>query len=109
MPTTRTGEMTYKSPQLAGAIRIWAGWGSNPSPSRDEARVVQHYGATAAAKLLPVIKSLEDDFYASDARFTAVDLQQMAALASEQFVQKHPGIDKGIVEVLAWCYTFDFK
>src|SRR5262245_1060272 len=103
------GAMNYNSPLLAEAVRVWAGWGSNPSPSRDEARVVQRYGAATAAKLLPVIKSLEDDFYASDARFIAVDLQQMAALASEQFAQKHPGIDKDIVEALAWCYTFDFK
>ena len=103
------GELNYNSPQLVEPVRIWTGWRATPSPSRDEARVVQRYGAAKAAKLLPVIKSLEDDFYASDARFTAVDLQQMATLASEQFVQKHPGIDNEIVEALAWCYTFDFK
>ncbi|TAK56178.1 MAG: hypothetical protein EPO25_01690 [Gammaproteobacteria bacterium] len=67
------------------------------------------YGEAAASSLLSIIKTLEDDFYASDARFTAGDLQQMAALASEQFVQKHPGIHNDIVEALAWCYTFDFK
>jgi hypothetical protein len=103
------GEINYSSPELAEAVRIWAGWGTSSSPSRDEQRVIQRYGSATTAKLLPVIKSLEDEFYASDARFTAIDMAEMAALASEQFVRKHPGIDKGIVDVLAWCYTFDFK
>lgn len=103
------GEMNYNSTQLIEAVRIWTGWGTSLSPNRNDARVVQHYGAATAAKLLPIIKSLEDDFYSSDARFTAVDLAEMAALASKQFAQKHPGVDKDVIEALSWCYTFDFK
>jgi hypothetical protein len=103
------GEMNYCSPELAEAVRIWTGWGSTSAPNRDEGRVAQRYGPMTAAKLMPVIKSLEDEFYASDARFTAADLAEMATLASEQFIRKHPGIDKDIVDALAWCYTFDFK
>ena len=103
------GEMNYSSPELAEAVRIWTGWGSISAPNRDEKRVAQRYGAATAAKLMPVIKSLEGEFYTSDARFTAADLPEMAALASEQFIQKHPGIDKDIVDALAWCYTFDYK
>jgi hypothetical protein len=103
------GEMNYSSRELAEAVRIWSGWGSNSSPSRDEKRVVQRYGGATAAKLLQIIRTLEDEFYASDARFTAAGLPEMAALASEQFMQKHPGIDQDIVDALAWCYTFDFK
>ena len=103
------GEISYSSPQLAEAVRIWTGWGTNVMPNRDDSRIVHSYGEAAASSLLLIIKTLEDDFYASDARFTAGDLQQMAALASEQFVQKHPGIHNDIVEALAWCYTFDFK
>jgi hypothetical protein len=103
------GEMNYSSLELAEAVRVWTGWGSSPAPNRDEKRVAHRYGAATAARLLSVLKSLEDEFYASDARFTAVDLPEMAALASEQFIKKHPGIDKDIVDALAWCYTFDYK
>lgn len=96
-------------PQLAEAVRIWTGWGTNISPNRDDARVVQHYGEVTASRLLPIIKSLEDDFYASDARFTAADLAEMAVVASQQFAQQHPGIDQDILDALSWCYTFDFR
>jgi hypothetical protein len=103
------GEMNYNSPQLAEAVRIWTGWGTSLLPNRNDARVVQHYGEEKAAQLLPMIKLLEDDFYTSDARFTAEDLAEMAVVASQHFAQKHPGIDEDIVEALTWCYTFDFK
>ena len=54
------GEMNYNSPQLVEAVRIWTGWGTNLSPSRDDGRIVEQYGEAAAAKLLPIIKALED-------------------------------------------------
>jgi len=103
------GEMNHNLPQLAEAVRIWTGWGSHSHPNRNDERVIQHYGAAMAAKLLPAIKSLEDDFYSSDARFTAADLSEMGTRASEQFARKHPGIASDIVEALSWCYTFDYK
>lgn len=78
-------------------------------PSRSDERVTDHFGDASAAKLLPLIKSLEDDFYSSDARLVAADLQEMEKLASEQFKRKHPTVADEIVKAFAWCYTFDFK
>ena len=78
-------------------------------PSRNDKRLKDQFGEDAAANLLPVIKSLEDDFYSSDARLVAANLQEMEELASEHFRQKHPTVAKEIVKAFAWCYTFDFK
>ena len=97
------------SPQLIEAVRLWTGWGWNMMPSRDDARLTNHFGDAVAAELLPVIKSLEDDFYSSDARLVAANLQEMEKLSSEHFKQKHPAAADEIVKALAWCYTFDFK
>jgi hypothetical protein len=97
------------SPELVEAVRIWTGWGVQTWPSRDEARVRAQLGDAVASKLLPVIKSLEDDFYSSDANLTAANLQEMGKLASSDFRQKRPGVADEIVEAFAWCYTFDFK
>jgi len=97
------------SPQLVEAVRLWTGWGLGIMPSRDDARLARKFGDKVAAKLLPVIKSLEEDFYSSDARLVATDLQEMGRLASEQFKRKHPTVAEEIVEAFAWCYTFDFK
>lgn len=102
-------EMNLSSPQLIEAVRLWAGWGQSTAPSRNDQRLTDHLSEHAAAALLPLIKLLENDFYSSDARITAANLQEMRQLASEQFKQKHPGVAEEIVEVLAWCYTFDFK
>jgi len=78
-------------------------------PDRDDNRLVARLGNEAAVKLLPIIKELEQEFYASDARLMAADLQEMEKLASEDFKKKYPGISEDIVRALAWCYTFDFK
>lgn len=94
---------------LVEAILVWTGWGLDVMPRRDDSLLVSRFGAEVTAKLLPVIKSLEDDFYSSDARFVADDLQKMEKLSSEQFRKKHPTIADEIVKAFAWCYTFDFK
>lgn len=94
---------------LVEAVLAWTGWGREVRPLRDDNLLIKLYGAEVTAKLLPVIKSLEDEFYASDARFVASNLSEMHEIASTQFVGKHPGIANEIVRALAWCYTFDFK
>ena len=96
------------SQQLIEAVRVWVGWGQM-MPHRDDARLVRHVGNETAARLLPLVKLLEDDFYSSDARFVAADPQEMHNLASKDFRQKHPTIAGEIVDAFAWCYTFDFK
>ena len=104
------GEMnSLNSPQLIEAVCVWTGWGRSMMPSRDDARLVNYFGGDVAGKLLPLIKSLEEDFYSSDARLVAANLQEMENLASEQFKRKHPAVADEIVKAFAWCYTFDFK
>lgn len=97
------------SPQLIEAVRIWTGWGTTIAPNRDDARVRRHFGDTAASTILPILKSLEDDFYSSDARLVAGSLQEMEKLSCQHFKQKHPDVADEIAKVFAWCYTFDFK
>ena len=99
----------FNSPQLVEAVLVWTGWGREMMPKRDDSRVVKRFGADVAARLLPIIKQLEDDFYESNARFKAADLPQMGTLASDDFRKKHPCVSDQIVQALAWCYTFDFK
>lgn len=96
-------------PELVDAVRVWTGWGQSIAPNRDDARLARRFGADVAAEFLPVIKALEESFYSSDARLVADNLQHMEKLASEQFRQTHPTVPDEVVEVLAWCYTFDFK
>jgi hypothetical protein len=97
------------SPQLIEAVQLWAGWGRSIMPSRDDRRLKDRFGESVAAKLLSLIRSLENDFYSSDARLVAANLHDIERLASEQFKRKHPAIADEIVKVFAWCYTFDFK
>ncbi len=103
-------EMNYvQTPQLAEAVRIWTGYGSEMMPSRDDARLVNCVGEVLADKLLSVIRFLEEDFYSSDVRHVAANLQQMGELASAHFKQRHPMVAEDIVKAFAWCYTFDFR
>jgi phosphoketolase len=99
----------WYSRYLVEAILAWTGYGENAIPRRDASVVIARLGEDVALKLLSAIKVLEDEFYASDARFKAVDLMEMERMASDQFIRKHPNIDARIVKALAWCYTFDYK
>jgi hypothetical protein len=95
--------------QVVEAVLIWTGWQQHAFPRRDDSLVEIRFGKEVAAKLLPIIKSLEKDFYSSDAKWVAVDLKEMEKLSTDQFKRTHPGIADEIVKAFAWCYTFDFK
>jgi len=94
---------------LLEAVLAWTGWKQEGIPRRKNSFIVDKFGSDEAAKLLPVIRTLEDDFYQSDARFVADDLAEMSKLSAEQFRRKYPGLPNEISEALAWCYTFDYK
>jgi len=109
LPQCLVAMINLNSPQLVEAVRIWTGWGITATPSRDDARVRRHFGDAAASTILPLLKSLEDDFYSSDARLVASSLQEMEKLSSRHFKQKYPDVADEIVKAFARCYTFDFK
>ena len=94
---------------LSTAIIVWTGWGETNSPSRDEARLLDRFGSEVTVELLPTIRQLEDEFYASDARDVVADLKEMGDRAATQFRSKHPEISQEAIRALRWCYTFDYK
>jgi len=59
--------------------------------------------------VLEGIKTWDADFYLSKANQTAEGLQQMASLASADFQAIHPECADEVADILAWCYTYDFK
>ena len=94
---------------LSRAIVVWTGWGQLSWPSRDERRLVDCFGAQRAATLLPRIRELEDEFYASDARAVARDIGELGDLAAVEFRRRHPELSEQAIQALAWCYTYDYK
>ncbi len=99
----------WSSPVFVEAVLVWTAYGQDRMPRRDDAAVVSRFGAEIAAELLPAIKSLMDEFYLSDAKYTASDLVAMGKIATEEFRAKHPEITEEVLKALAWCYTFDFR
>lgn len=96
-------------PILTEALIAWSGWGKYSYPQRDPSVLKNMFGGILSAKLMRKIETLENDFYSSNAGYTAADLKRMDALASAQFKDKHPEISNRIVEILSWCYTYDNK
>jgi hypothetical protein len=94
---------------IGDAVVVWTGYGSSSRPERDEQRLVERFGTESAADLLPKVRALYDDFYASDAPHTAPDLVSMGKTAASRFREMHPDIPEEPVQALAWCYTFDYK
>ena len=94
---------------LVEAALIWTGWGRTAIPRRDDALLVDRFGCEAACRLLASLKSLEKEFYSSDAWTVAADIQEMGRIAAESFKSKHPEIPDEIVRAFVWCYTYDYK
>lgn len=99
----------WNSPVFTEAVLVWTGYGRDRMPKRDDAAVVSRFGVGAAAELLPAIKSLIDEFYLSDAKFTAANLIEMGRIATEEFKAKRPEIADQVLQAFSWCYTFDFR
>lgn len=94
---------------LNEAILAWTGFETTPFPLREESALNGRFTANEVANLLPLIKSLEEDFYKSKAHLTAVDLQEMGSIAAADFKKLYPQLRYKIAEAFAWCYTFDYK
>ncbi len=94
---------------VAEAMAVWTGQGTLAWPQLDDSRVMAHFGSDPGQRLLPLLRKLYDEFYASDAFLKANNLSEMAALASAAFREKYPAAGPAIVGALAWCYTFDNK
>ena len=98
----------WNSPEFTEAFLVWTAWGKNIMPRRDDSLVIAHFGAEVASKLLPAIKAMMDEFYTSDAKYTAANLEEMGVKAIGEFKAKHPDVADDVLKALAWCYTFDF-
>ena len=94
---------------LTKAVVLWTGWGTKSSPHRDDAALVQEFGEERGLDLLLMVRSLEADFYRSDAHLTEPNLRAMTARAAEDFRARHPHASAALVDALAWCYSFDNK
>ena len=94
---------------LTRAVVVWTGYGTRSWPDRDDAALVQEFGEDRGLDLLVALRSLEADFYSSDAHSAEPDLQAMGDRASDEFRSRHPDAPSPLVDALAWCYTFDYK
>jgi len=94
--------------RVSEALVLWLG--PITSAGYDgEAALVKRFGAPEAAKLRPVLRALEKEFFESDARHVAADLEEMGDRAIADFKHKHPEISDQALNVLANHYAFAFK
>jgi hypothetical protein len=93
---------------LTRAMLLWTGRGTRSWRQRDDAALVREFGEARGLDLLLAIRSLEADFYRSEAHLTEPDLQSMTARASAEFQSRHPDAPAALVDALAWCYSFDY-
>lgn len=100
--------LTTADPRVSEAVVLWTGHGSATSPVRDESLVEKQFG-DLALDLMPLVRTLDDAFYESDARHIAVDDADMARRAAADFRALHPEVSEEAIKALAWCYTYDYR
>ncbi len=95
--------------ELCRAVVVWTGYDSASFPRRDDNALSTAFSKVQIARLLPIVKSLEDDFYKSKANERIASLQEMGQVAASEFRSLHPELPEAIADAFAWCYTFDYK
>ncbi len=71
----------FDAAQLSKAVLVWTGYGSAMWPHRNDAALASVFPVQIAAKLLPIVKGLEEDFFKSEAWKTATSLSKMGETA----------------------------
>jgi hypothetical protein len=94
---------------LVEAFTEWSGFGKYSFPNRSEYRLLAKFPNPTGETYLIEIRQLVNDYYKSDAHIYASDLQEMIDLSNRDFRSLHPDTDERIIEILAWCYSFDYK
>lgn len=98
--------MTFSAEVVSEALVVWIGYGQFSFPRPSNERVAAQFG-DFGPDLMHVVRTVADDFFASDANRTARDLNEMERAATARFRRLHPEISARAIEALAWCYTFD--
>ncbi|MEO8179070.1 MAG: hypothetical protein ABI895_09575 [Deltaproteobacteria bacterium] len=91
--------------QISEALVIWVGPVPNLGYDR-EAALVERFGAQVAAKLVPILSALDDDFWSTNAGDVANNTREMHQLAFDDFKRKHPEISDHAAHALAAKYTY---
>lgn len=94
---------------IARGMRAFTGHGTCPWPRWSAERLTGEVGELEAARLLPTLERLANDFYASDAWRTPGTLTEITQKASRQFAERNPGAPVELLETLEWCYSFDHR
>jgi hypothetical protein len=84
--------------EVSDAVLVWSGYGETSWAARDEGPLVARYGEHRALDLLPLVKTLECEFYESDAYRTEADLAAVGRKAARQFRLAHPEVSDEAVD-----------
>jgi hypothetical protein len=94
---------------VSEAVVAWLGHGYRHAPERNEARLVQRFGPDATARLLPVLRGLEEECWESNIADHAPTLVDMGSMLAAHMRARHPELSEDAIEALAWDYTFANK
>ena len=71
--------------------------------------MIQEFGESRGLDLLTTLRSLEADFYDSEAHLTEPGQNAMTDRAADEVRARHPDLPSAVVDALAWCYSFDYR
>jgi len=95
---------------LSEAIVVWIGKaGLSPIPRPDDSRVISRFGEEASLDILPLVRRMFDDFYATDAIHRVADNDEMLEVAAADFRALHPDISADAVDALKWSMSWDYR
>lgn len=94
--------------RLARALILWSGHGVASFPQWDRVAVTAALGEDEGREVLAELDRLVDIFYRSEAHITEPSISMVQAAITD-FIRQVPETDSLTVDILAWCYSYDYK
>jgi|SRR4051812_27244914 hypothetical protein len=94
---------------LDRALLLYIGWKWSPSPSLDEARILNHFGNEKGAELVDMARLILGELDSIKPSWERHSLTEAAEWAVEKVALAHPELDAETLQALNWIYAWGYK
>lgn len=98
----------WNKPILMEALKLWTGYDYSSFPIRNDLLLKEKFGDDYIY-WLGILKNIVKEFYNTDAHLVASDNREMLNMAVKEFKRKYNEVGDDIIEILSWCYSYDYR
>lgn len=94
---------------LSKAIVLYLGFGTDRSPSKNRARLVDTFGSSRAEALQFLVQSLLEELSEIQVDWSVHSLHSAGEMVRAEMRSRHPDLSDAAARALAWKFTWDWR